>query len=563
MATFIIHKTYGELYYHPDTEVWVLDRIEPHVSIKLKHLFRKIATYARSPYTLQDSDEIAADLYWFTQRYPLKMSVGDREHLRQRKERYEQDIAEMERILLPNWQSSNPVFLKGIPRKYQSQYAEIIQRTKVGICGDDVGLGKTYTGITAICDERFLPAAIVVQTHSQKQWEEKIVEFSFLSTHIIKTKKPYNLPSADTYIFRYSQIEGWVNFFETGYFKAVVFDEIQELRTGIQSGKGSAASVLCHYADMKLGMSASPMYNYPIEIWNIFDILSPGCLFTPEEFLREWTTTNYYDKNQKALCSDPKALGSYLRERFLLVRRTREDVGRELPPKSTIVHTVDYDKTAVQDFDNMLKMLAEKTLYSDSFNERGIAARELDMRTRQVTGVSKARYVAEFVRILLDNDEPVILVGWHREVYRIWQQQLKEYNPLLYTGSETIKQKEDTKTAFINGETKLLILSLRSGVGIDGFQFTNCSTVVFGELDWSPEVHKQVSGRLWRDGQEKKVMEIFLISDYGSDPLIVDLLGIKASQANSILNPYQSVTEANYDDSRLKLLAKRILKIKE
>lgn len=71
-----------------------------------------------------------------------------------------------------------------------------------------------------------------------------------------------------------------------------------------------------------------------------------------------------------------------------------------------------------------------------------------------------------------------------------------------------------------------MIMSLRAGQGIDGLQKV-CRTVVLGELDLSPAVHTQFCGRIFRDGQLDPVMAYFLLADYGADPVIADVLGIK------------------------------------
>ncbi len=63
-----------------------------------------------------------------------------------------------------------------------------------------------------------------------------------------------------------------------------------------------------------------------------------------------------------------------------------------------------------------------------------------------------------------------------------------------------------------HGDTKLFIASLRAGEGLDGLQRV-CSTVVFGEMDWTPAVHKQCIGRIARDGQAKQCKAFFLVSD--------------------------------------------------
>jgi SNF2 family DNA or RNA helicase len=345
-------------------------------------------------------------------------------------------------------------------------------------------------------------------------------------------------------------LAGWTNIFETGIFKSAIFDEAQELRH-CGTGKYDGAKALSNNVEYCLGLTATPVYNYGNEIFNVLDLIKPGCLGRSEEFLREWT-----GYNGKTVIN-PQALGTYLRENFLLLRRTRSEVGRELPPINKIVHTVDYNENEVRKSEDIAKQLAIKAT-TGSFMERGQAARELDIMIRQATGVSKAVEVAEYVKILLENDEPIILAGWHRDVYDIWLRELKDYNPVMYTGTESPAQKEEAKRKFINGETNLFIISLRSGIGLDGLQ-NRSNIVVIGELDWSPKVHDQLIGRLDRDGQQEQVTAIYLVSEFGSDPLIIDMLGIKSSQSHNIINPLTAIEEQFSDESRLKLLAERFL----
>jgi SNF2 family DNA or RNA helicase len=88
----------------------------------------------------------------------------------------------------------------------------------------------------------------------------------------------------------------------------------------------------------------------------------------------------------------------------------------------------------------------------------------------------------------------------------------------------------------MGGQSRVLIMSLRSGAGLDGLQDW-CSAAVFGELDWSPEVHRQCVGRLARDGQESTVVAYYMVSDDGTDPLMAEVLGIKKQQAEPIRDP--------------------------
>jgi len=147
-------------------------------------------------------------------------------------------------------------------------------------------------------------------------------------------------------------------------------------------------------------------------------------------------------------------------------------------------------------------------------------------------------------------------------VYDIWNRLLADYTPVMITGSESPRRKEEHRQAFIRGDTPLLILSLRSGEGMDGLQ-QNCSIVIFGELDWSPQVHRQIIGRLHRQGQMESVLALFLISREGSDPAIADILDLKSEQAFKIMNPgetYHPELETRSGEKRLQEIALDFLK---
>ena len=110
------------------------------------------------------------------------------------------------------------------------------------------------------------------------------------------------------------------------------------------------------------------------------------------------------------------------------------------------------------------------------------------------------------------------------------------------------------------GDSKVMLISLRAGAGIDGLQHV-CSTVVFGELDWSPGVHEQCIGRAHRDGQTEPVMAYFLISDSGSDPIVSDVLGVKREQIEGVRNPGDNLVERiDTGENQLRRLASEFLK---
>lgn len=305
--------------------------------------------------------------------------------------------------------------------------------------------------------------------------------------------------------------------------------------------------------------SATPIYNYGGEIYNVLNVICPDVLGTPDEFYREWCTQRYGER--KPSLRDPKMFGEFVRDEGLMLRRTRADAGRELEKLNTFPIEVETDKRSMAKFGDEIAALA-RTILSTEQLERGAkfrASGALDYQLRRETGMAKASFTAAFVRGLVDSGESVVLYGWHHDVYEVWRNALKDLEPAFFTGKESPAAKELEITRFKEGKTKVAILSLRAGAGLDGLQHV-CRTVVFGELDWSPGVHEQAIGRVYRDGQPDPVMVYFLIADSGSDPIIADTLGVKRGQINGLRDPDAPLVEAGADPNHMRKLAEEFLR---
>ena len=543
---------------------WGVDQLAPHVAIAFKRLFPKAqATAVR--HILTDNDETRADLEWFMARYPLATKPECLQMLADGSARRAARDAQLDEILQLTW-SPGPVpaaFEPGYqPYLYQEQAAQLCLRNPSLLLGDDVGLGKTITTFAVAARGAPLPMAIVVQPHLVRQWAKKAREFTTYRVHEVKQTKPYSLPPADLYIFSYTMLFGWMEVFQQGKFPSVVYDEIQELRHGPQNAwgtsgtkKGSAAMALSNAAKLKLGLTATPVYNYGDEIHTVMSYIAPELLGTRDEFLREWC----HSIGGKWMVKDPDALGSFIASTGFFLRRTEDSasVDKSMPKPNILDFELDYDEIALAKEEEILKALAN-TVLTGRFNEAGQAARELDVKMRHLTGVAKAKPVAAYVNMLLKDRRKVLLAGWHRDVYDFWRFALDKHRPLLYTGSETGAGKARNVDRFINGDCNVLMISLRSGAGLDGLQHV-CQDVVFGELDWSPKVHYQMIGRLRRPGQRHQVTGHYLHVNGGSDPVLMSMLGVKEDQSRGILDPGQAPAARVSDDSRVKALARHII----
>lgn len=444
---------------------------------------------------------------------------------------------------------------------------------------------NTVTAITLFSRRECLPVVVVAQTQICKQWERQINKFlPGVIVHVAREGKPYDVTLShydrskrkwihterepDVIVLNYHKLSGWAQWIiEQKRAHTLIFDECQELRHH-GTAKYAAAKVVRESARWCLALSATPTVNLGGEIWAVVDVIRPGALGTREEFGREWcTVAGSTDDGPKYAVKDPDALGTHLRASGIMLRRTRKEIGNELPPLQRVIQVVDTDNEALAEVSASAVELAKTILSTTSAGLHKMkASRELDWRLRQATGLAKAPHVAHFVRMIVEQGEPVILTGWHRAVYEMWlrlftDEKLGDLKPVFITGEESDKQKDDAVQKFRNGETNLLILSLRSGAGIDGLQ-DRCNIIVHGELDWSPKIMDQVDGRAHRDGQKRSVTAYYLVSEDGSDPVIMDVLGIKEAQCEGIRNPGAEVAKplGQTDPAHVRKLAEAYLR---
>lgn len=546
--------SYGRLV--RDGEGWILEGAPAHVAIRLKAVFGHIAKHDPGPFRFAGDPDTCADLDWFRARYPFSMSLADEAALTAGREAMERTRTEAARVFAPDW---TPPVIKGLkpvgePYEAQLQAVDLIQKFGGLLVADDVGEGKTVLSICAMHGEGNLPAVVVCEPHLRDQWVGEIRKWSHLRAAEISDTKGRALPEADVYVASYSNVHGWIDVFaelsaKVGGLGLVVFDEVSELRHGAGeemghhgegARKGKACLSLARMSRRRAGLSATPLYNYGAEMWTIMDYIRPGLLGSRGDFMREWC--------ELGRLKDPAALNAYLIDQFAMVRRS----GKRVPVKTSIV-TVTAEAGPLDAIADEAAALAEKAA-TGSFMERGEASRELDLRVRQATGIAKAVGVARYAEMILATGKPVIMAGWHREVYAIWLRELAAYHPRLYTGSETPKTKREAKEAFLAGECRVLMLSLRSGKGLDGLQAV-CSTAIIGELDWSPSTHHQVIGRVARQGQAAPFVDaIYPIIDDGSDPPMVEVNGLKASEHMGVLDGGKVPEGREVSGSRMKAL---------
>lgn len=487
-----------------------------------------------------------ADLNWLLMRFPVnvKQCKGVLDEAR------DEAVSQINKRITgaDRRRTKPPSDFLGKLHPYQESAVTFMSVNKRCVLGDGMGLGKTWSGLAAAATANEYPVLVVCQTHVQRQWQ-RMVGMLFdlpglkgqrdmspfeLATKrgqalapILSTRTPYKIPNTPFAIIHYGLIAWWQKDLLKHRFKTIIFDEVQELRhTG--TGKYSAASLLSGDAGNVYGLSGTPIYNYGAEIWSVMNAIDFHCLGSEEAFSREWCA-GYGEK----IVSDPKALHGHLVREGLLLRRkaTDAEVSMDLPKVVRKVEDLNHDELL---YDKLIGATRDKAKeYGDAkFHTKGMLARAIEQESRRATGVAKASYVAEFVASLVESGERPLVYAWHHDVHDIYQERLKKYKPAIFTGKQTTAKKDAHLKRYMDGETPLALLSLRSAAGLDGLQY-RATMCVFGELDWSPAIFSQAETRIARIGVDAALQDVpsyYCVASVGHDEVMLDVLGVKTGQ---------------------------------
>jgi len=519
---------YGTLSFNRRSKCWVV-KGDPSVTEMCKRLFPGSAGSKRGEARFTAHRRVVGELCWLMLRFPLTVKMSDLALWDKAvADAREYAVRREKAARMPTFATPPEGTFTGQLMSFQQEGLGFLLQHDRCLLADEMGLGKTVQALSWLASTGSFPALVIPPAHLTRNWQEEATRFLRLSgqrprVHVIKGLKPYDLPEADIYIMHYLLLRGWKEVLPALPFRAVIFDEIQELRhTGTE--KYSAASLLSESCEKVIGLSGTPIYNKGGEIWNVINILDFHFLGDWESFSREWC---YGYGN--AVVVKPDLLGAYLKREGLMLRRTKQEVLKELPPKRRLVQELDWnDKVYAKLMEPILPQLVRwKTDGTLTASTRAMLEESISQRARQATGVAKAPYVCQFVRALLEGGEQVLLFAHHHEVMDIYKKELHAFSPGFITGRETSAMKDKAVERFMTGKTDVLCISLRAASGLN-LQRATC--VVFGELDWSPAVHSQAEDRAHRIGQEDSLLCYYLVAPQGSDASMQEALGLKVSQ---------------------------------
>lgn len=422
-------------------------------------------------------------------------------------------------------------------RPYQTDFVKyMIARNGRVFLGDDMGAGKTISALAWLVYSDAYPALIVVNAPTKLQWYQQYRDWLSKTPgadqrcQILSGQKPYKLKDGVSCIINWDILHYWKDALAEFGFKYLVGDEVQAIGNP-ESKRSIAFRLLSKVIPECVCMSGTPARSRPAQFWTVLNIMMPA------EF------PNYY-KYLYRYC-DPKSTpwgmqfngATHIQELHYkmtecLLRRTKEEVMRWLPPKTMEVVPLEIDDSLRKAYQEQ-----ENALYTSEVSELQQRVAEL-MRTAYSL---KEKSLLRWVRDFLDAGNKLLLFAWHRDVVDLLVTELREYSPAKIYGGMSVASREESKQKFIQDEScRVLVANIQAGgVGIDGLQKV-CNHVAFAEFSHTPLDHRQAEDRLHRSGQDLPVTSYYLVAPGTVDDDSVEILDDRAQMLDNALDGHKT-----------------------
>ncbi|MGC6582185.1 MAG: DEAD/DEAH box helicase [Akkermansiaceae bacterium] len=431
-----------------------------------------------------------------------------------------------------------------------------------GILADDMGLGKTLQTLTHILrlreaaaqadgpsSEHQRPTLIVAPTSVVPNWITEAKKFTPSLTPLMlqgnKRKRLFaHIRHADLVVTSFALLQRDIEELKKHHFRLIVLDEAQHIKN--PSAKVSQAACQLR-SDLRLCLSGTPVENNLSELWSLFRFLIPGYLGSLDKF-----KVNYQNPIEK---EESEEHAQALRQRLsaLILRRTKDQVATELPPKTILTHPVELS-SGQRDLYETVRATMDKKV------REAIALRGLDqsqfaildalLKLRQICchpsllklpaeqkapkKSAKLIYLFELLETLFAEGRRVLLFSQFTSMLEIIERELeiRKISSLKLTGAS--KDRGQLVDDFQNGDQKIFLISLKAGG--TGLNLTAADTVIHYDPWWNPAAENQATDRAYRIGQDKPVFVHKLICQGTVEDRINQLQQKKSHLADSLLS---------------------------
>ncbi len=426
-----------------------------------------------------------------------------------------------------------------------------------GILADDMGLGKTLQILAVILDyvennKEHKASIIITPSSLALNWKSEIEKFAptikamvISGTAKEREDKIKDIENYDIVITSYELLKRDIAIYsKLEYeFKFIVADEAQYIKN---NNTQNARAIKVLKGQTRYALTGTPIENSLNELWSIFDFIMPGYLFTYKKFKTRFELPIIRQEDKEAF----KKLKMIVQP--FVLRRTKEEVLKELPNKTTIV--LNNEMTEEQNKIYLTFLAKARDELEDEIENKGfensrIKILSLITRLRQICchpslfisnynqESGKLIQCLELIKAGINSGHKILLFSGYTSMFKLIENIIKKEN-INYsklTGSTKVSERLKLINEFNKDpEKKLFLISLKAGG--TGINLTSADMVIHYDPWWNVAVENQATDRTHRIGQTKKVQVYKLITKNSIEEKIYELQKRKEKLIDNMLS---------------------------
>lgn len=428
-----------------------------------------------------------------------------------------------------------------------------------GILADDMGLGKTVQVLSLLqhsVDKKRGPHLVIVPTTLLFNWQAEIKKFApklnfFLHYGPDRIKDLSEIKKHDVIITSYGIVMRDISFLQTQLFEYIILDESQAIKN-VLSQRYKAVCLL--QAKNRLAMTGTPIENNTFDLYAQMNFLNPGFLGSQAGFKRDYSKPIDTQHNIERAKELQKLINPFV------LRRTKEQVAKELPPKieDYIYVNLGPEQQKVYDaYRNKYRDYLLGKIKSDGLNKSKMYVLEGLTKLRLICDspalISGENFINESAKIqeLLKHitektaKHKMLVFSQFTKMLALVKEELDKQN-ITYEyldGKCSQKQRQQSVENFqTNTDIKVFLISLKAGN--TGLNLTAADYVYLLDPWWNPAVEAQAIDRTHRIGQDKHVIAYRMIAKNTIEEKILKLQKRKKQIAADLIHTDESVMKS-------------------
>jgi superfamily II DNA or RNA helicase len=456
--------------------------------------------------------------------------------------------------------AEQPVGFSGRLRDYQRDglgWMHFLRRFGCGGClADDMGVGKTAQVLALLEIRRELrekgevkrPSLVVVPKSLVFNWKEEAARFTPRLRVLDYTglaREAASFDAHDVILTTYGTVRRDALRLKDVEFDYIVLDEAQAVKNAATE---SSKAVRLLRGDNRLALSGTPVENHLGELWTLFEFLNPGMLGSASVFkLAGGTSRTIGDEARQLLA---QAL------RPFILRRTKEQVARELPPKTeqTIYCEMEpeqrklYNELRDHYRNSLLGRIASEGMAKSKIQvlEALLRLRQaachpglLDEKRTEEPSAKLDVLLAQLSEVLSEGHKALVFSQFTSLLAIVRRRLDADKIPYEYLDGATRDRQSCVERFQNDPDCPLFLVSLKAG-GL-GLNLTAAEYVFLLDPWWNPAVEAQAVDRAHRIGQTRHVFAYRLIARDTVEEKVLELQTSKRDLAAAIINQDNSL----------------------